>query len=48
MQPADLVQLTGKAKSAAMAIAARAEAIIAIRGGAMAAGASTVVFQVEC
>ena len=39
MKPADLVQLTGRAKSAAMARAARA---IAIRGEATAAGDSTV------
>ncbi len=41
MKPADLVPLTGRAKSAAMARAARAKAI-AIRGRATAAGDSTV------
>ena len=41
MKAADLVQLTGRAKSAAMARAARAKAI-AIRGEATAAGDSTV------
>jgi len=41
MKPADLVQLTGRAKSAAIARAARAKAI-AIRGEATTAGDSTV------
>ena len=41
MKAADLVQLTGRAKSAAMARAARAKAI-AIRGEATAAGDITV------
>ena len=41
MKRADLVQLTGRVKSAAIARAARAEAI-AIRRGATAAGDSTV------
>ena len=41
MKQADLVQLTGRAKSAAMARAARAKAI-AIRGEATAAGDITV------
>ena len=41
MKQADLVQLTGRAKSAAIARAARAEAI-AIRGEATVAGDSTV------
>jgi hypothetical protein len=41
MKPADLVPLTGRAKSAAMARAARAKAI-AIRGRVTAAGDSTV------
>ena len=41
MKPADMVQLTGRTKSAAIARAARAEAI-AIRGEATTAGDSTV------
>ena len=41
MKPADMVQLTGRTKSVAIARAARAEAI-AIQGEAIAAGDSTV------